>query len=477
MSNHTLRLLGYIRRSQDSGSGVSEEIQRSKIEQWAALYEHEVTFLPPDLDESSFTLDRPGLQKALKLLAEGKAQGIVAATQDRLTRRVTDFYRLLELAKAQGWHVFAVDTNLDTTKDATLHAILAVFAQREYEEKRERFDAARQNAVLQHGVHGGADAPLGYSYTVRGHDKKGNPQRGPLEPNGDAPRVVQAFEARAEGTSWSEVARILGVGSQGSASALLANRVYLGEARSGEFVKPGAHPALVSESLFARVQHSKKRPAHKRVGRDDSLLARVLRCGTCGYALVHDRSIGSYRCKTLGCTARACIQAKAVEGYVFHQALAWHAVLNPMYEVVENEEIPARAQALADALAERDEIETDETLSPLRRAQALTVADANLSRAGALLAEAEASRGWLGMNTDAVQRRLLADGPVPVVNGTPGPECKDVVAGRDFIRQMLRVVVKPCGRGRRLPVADRVEVQCLTPAAVAQPEPVEVAAQ
>src|SRR5712691_2618929 len=117
-----MKLLGYVRRSQDSGTGVSEEIQREKIKQWAALYDHEVKFLKPDLDESSWTLDRPGMQAALKLLAEGKAQGIVSATQDRLTRRTRDFCNLLELAEEQGWHVFAVDTGLDTTKaDSTLH--------------------------------------------------------------------------------------------------------------------------------------------------------------------------------------------------------------------------------------------------------------------------------------------------------------------------------------------------------------------
>ena len=122
-----LRLLGYVRRSQDSGTGVSEEIQQHKIEQWAALYEHEVTFLPPDLDESSWTLDRPGLKKALDLLAKGEYDGIVVAFQDRLTRRTRDFCDLLERAENQGWHVFAVDTYLDTTKDSTLHEVLADF--------------------------------------------------------------------------------------------------------------------------------------------------------------------------------------------------------------------------------------------------------------------------------------------------------------------------------------------------------------
>jgi site-specific DNA recombinase len=468
-----MRLLGYIRRSQDSGTGVSEEIQRAKIEQWAALYEHQIEWLPPDLDASSWTLERPGLQQALEALAAGKADGIVAATQDRLTRKVTHFYELLERARAQGWHVFAVDTNLDTTKDATLHAVLAVFAQREYEEKRDRFDAARQNAVLTHGIHGGDSAPLGYSFTVRGQDKKGNAQRGPLAPNADAARVLAAFEARVEGQSLADIARLLGLASKSAARKTLTNRVYLGEAKSGEFVKAGAHEGIVSPGLFARVQRTfERKPAYRVIGRDDSLLARVLRCGTCGHALVLDRSIGSYRCKYLTCTKRTAIRAQLVEGYVFHRALAWHATLNPMYELEQDSFLPVLSENLAAALAQRDQVEAANEageLSPVAYGKALTLADAKVQAAEALLAEAEAGRGWHGQDTDAVQRRLLADGTVPVVNGVPHPVCKEVAAGRDFIRQMVRVTVNPVGRGRKVPVADRVQVEYLTPAAVAQP--------
>lgn len=76
------------------------------------------------------------------------------------------------------------------------------------------------------------------------------------------------------------------------------------------------------------------------------------------------------------------------------------------------------------------------------------------------LAEVEASRGWLGMSTDAVQRRLLG----------PGNACKDVEAGRDFIKQMVRVTVSPVGRDRKMPVAERIEVENLTPAAALQDE-------
>ena len=50
------------------------------------------------------------------------------------------------------------------------------------------------------------------------------------------------------------IARIVGAKTKGGALKLLKNRVYLGEAKSGDYVKPGAHPALVSKELFERVQ-------------------------------------------------------------------------------------------------------------------------------------------------------------------------------------------------------------------------------
>jgi DNA invertase Pin-like site-specific DNA recombinase len=466
-----VRLIGYIRRSRDNGSGVSEAQQETEIRQYCAAYGHDVTILPPDLDESGSKLERPSMTKALDMLAKKQADGIVAAKLDRLSRNVSDFDGLVKRAKAEGWAIIVLDlagVDLASENGQMIAGVVSVIAQWDWNRKRGYLEASRRDAVLVHGVHGGPAAPLGYSWTVRGITKSGDELRGPLEPNADAPRVVAAFEARAAGQSWSRIVNhVIGVKSQSNASAILSNRVYLGEARSGEFVKPGAHPALVSEDLFRRANR-KKAIRSDTAARQDALLSLVLKCETCGHSLTLDRSSvrPCYRCKHIPCTRRAAVMSETIEGYVFHQALAWHAVLNPMYENALDESIPAQARALAEALAEREEIEADETLNALRRAQALTAADAKVSAAEQFLAEAEASRGWLGMSTDAVQRRLLADGPVPVVDGTPRPECKDVVAGRDFIRQLLRVVVKPVGRGRRVPVAERVDVECLTPAAV-----------
>jgi hypothetical protein len=266
-----------------------------------------------------------------------------------MTRKVTDFYKLLETARAEGWHVFAVDTNLDTTKDTTLHAVLAVFAQREYETKRDGMDASRRNAVENHGVHGGDTPPLGFAFTSRGTDKRGHVQRGPLVPTKDAARVLAGFTCYAEGGSWREVVSAFGIKSHGNARAILENRVYIGEARSGEFVKPGAHKPIIPEALFARcarrLQRGSEAGAPTR-GNERALLSGILVCGCgCGHAMTLDRSVGSYRCKAIGSTGHASVQAELVEPVVLAEAQARHAAHHPVFMLGRKHRLgnPARA--------------------------------------------------------------------------------------------------------------------------------------
>src|SRR6266508_528609 len=90
-----------------------------------------------------------------------------------------------------------------------------------------------------------------------GRTRGGTAQRGPLIPNADGPKVRAAFEAKAEGASWSQVAQILEAKSKGATAKVISNRVYLGEARSGKFVRPNAHPALVDDVLFRRANRRK----------------------------------------------------------------------------------------------------------------------------------------------------------------------------------------------------------------------------
>lgn len=460
--------IAYSRRSQDSGTGVSEQIQDDAIREVAERLDIDVRhWLPADLDASSFTMERPSFQKALSLLADGKATRLIVAKLNRLTRRRKHWEEVLDLAEAEGWQVVSAEfPDLDLHSD-TGRMIAGFFidqGEREYREKRKDGDNARRNAVLNLGVHGGERPPFGYEFTTRGHDKKGKKLRGPLTPNADAAKVRAAFEARAEGASWTEVVRVLGANSQGSAVQMLANRAYLGEARSGEFVKPGAHPALVDEALFNRANR-KKTPRSVSYGerKGSPLGGGILRCGSCGRALTRDtnpRGDLAYKCKNLACNKKVTIQAGRIEPFALDIAKGWHAAQHPDYALsraVEDAMLPALEDALVVAKEECAAIEASTTLSALRRAEALTLADKAVSEALRAVEDAEAGRGWLGLTPEKVEAKLSGG---------------EVETARSLVGEMLRIFVYPVGRGQKVPVEHRIKVQYLT--AGKGSDPVEV---
>jgi hypothetical protein len=107
--------------------------------------------------------------------------------------------------------------------------------------------------------------------------------------------------------------------------SILENRVYLGEARSGEHVLAMAHEPLIDEPTWRKAQRVKQRPS-RRSG-PTTLLAGLIRCAGCRYALkpsrMKDRNgerLLMYSCrgkKAAGkCPAPTTVLARLIEPYV-----------------------------------------------------------------------------------------------------------------------------------------------------------------
>jgi hypothetical protein len=205
------------------------------------------------------------MQKALRRLANGEADGIIAARLDRLTRRVGDLGKLLELAHAQEWNLVAIDLGVDLTGKMVAN-ILGTLAEWELDRRRESWAEARGNAT-ERGAHIGT-VPAGYDRI-----------EGKLVPNRYSQHIVSAFEMRAAGLSITEIGSYLresGVPSDSrrrksgtvwsgpGVRSLLCNRTYLGEVRSGEYVNQTAHPAIIEAALFSRVQRVNPETTRKR---------------------------------------------------------------------------------------------------------------------------------------------------------------------------------------------------------------------
>ena len=109
------RVVGYLRVSttEQADSGLGVAAQKARIAAEAERRGWAVTWITDD-GYSAKNLDRPGMRKALDLLATGQAEALITAKLDRLSRSVVDFSQTLTLAKKQGWAVVLLDLGVDT---------------------------------------------------------------------------------------------------------------------------------------------------------------------------------------------------------------------------------------------------------------------------------------------------------------------------------------------------------------------------
>lgn len=146
-----MRAIGYIRVSteEQATDGVSLQAQREKVEAYAKLYDLELVEVVVDAGASAKTLDRAGLDRALGMLRTGKADGLLVAKLDRLTRSVADLNRLIEgyFGERRGSQLWSVADSIDTRSAAgrLVLNILASVSQWERETIGERTSDALQS--------------------------------------------------------------------------------------------------------------------------------------------------------------------------------------------------------------------------------------------------------------------------------------------------------------------------------------------
>ncbi len=134
-------IIGYLRVSTDEqgDNGVGLEAQRRAIEAEAERRGWTLVEVIEDV-ASGKNLKRPGIQRALAMLAGGEADGMIVAKLDRLGRDVGDFADLLKLSAKQGWALRLLDLDIDTSTSMGEAAafVVAAFAQAERKRIGER---------------------------------------------------------------------------------------------------------------------------------------------------------------------------------------------------------------------------------------------------------------------------------------------------------------------------------------------------
>jgi DNA invertase Pin-like site-specific DNA recombinase len=111
------KVLGYVRVSrEEQAEGDSPKVQEDRLRAYAALYGLQLVDVLHDLGQSGKSLDRPGVRAALAALDAGRADGLLVAKLDRLTRSVRDLAELLEtyFGERGGFDLISVNEQIDT---------------------------------------------------------------------------------------------------------------------------------------------------------------------------------------------------------------------------------------------------------------------------------------------------------------------------------------------------------------------------
>jgi DNA invertase Pin-like site-specific DNA recombinase len=167
------RVVGCVRVSsqRQADEGVSLDAQREKLTAYAHAMDLELVEVVSDAGLSARSMDRPGLQRALSLLDDGHADGLLVVKLDRLTRSVRDLGELVDRYFAKRCSLLSVADSVDTRTAGgrlVLH-VLASVSQWEREAAGERTREALDHLRTE-GVRLGGEA-LGWRRGDRTNDE------------------------------------------------------------------------------------------------------------------------------------------------------------------------------------------------------------------------------------------------------------------------------------------------------------------
>jgi DNA invertase Pin-like site-specific DNA recombinase len=295
-----------------------------------------VAFYPEENVSGRSPLERrTGLLPAVEMIERGEADVLSVAYFDRLCRSVRVKDEVVTRVEAAGGRVVTLDHGAVSNGSAahwlssTQTAAVAEYFARNVSERT--MDAQRD--AIEEGRPIIPRVPPGFVRTTI-ETAKGT-RNGPLARDDEtAPIMQEVFRRRANGETLAQVHAFMreqGIErSLGSLSALLRNRIYIGEVSYRDWTNPNAHKGIIDPAVFEHVQQLYVSAGRK--PRSERLLSRlgILRCASCGARMSvlttrKKRKDGTtkdypyYYCHASNrdCAAPASIRAEELEAYVW----------------------------------------------------------------------------------------------------------------------------------------------------------------
>ena len=294
-------------------SGHSIQEQQSRLEAFCSAMGWDTFTHYTDAGFSGGSLNRPALSALIHQVEQGKIQKVIVYKLDRLSRSQKDTLHIIEdIFLKNSTDFVSISENFDTATPfgKAMIGILAVFAQLEREQIKERMTMGRTARSKQGYFHGSGTVPIGYDYDGELHINEY-----------EAELVRKVFTKAASGEPIKRIVYEMnekglshkhGNWNATTLRKVLANRLYIGEVKfDGKWYK-GKHEPIISTDLFDTVQainstrKAKALQENVRLGRATSLLAGLVYCQRCGARYTCQvYTHGKYRYEKYACASRS----------------------------------------------------------------------------------------------------------------------------------------------------------------------------
>lgn len=271
-----------------NGHSLNEQMER--LQKYSEAMCWQVCKVYSDAGFSGATIDRPALQELIRDAKSRRIDKILVYKLDRLSRSQKNTLFLIEdIFIANSVDFISISENFDTSTSLgrAMIGILAVFAQLEREQIKERMKMGHEARAKEGLYNGGRQTPTGYNYA-----------EGQLIPDAyEAIQVKEIYKLALEGKPASKIADSLnekgfmhkcGKWSENTVKSVLKSRLYIGEIRYGGKWYQGKHEPLITKEVFDKVSAIIENRSeaflryNRRAGKSTTYLGGLLICGCCG---------------------------------------------------------------------------------------------------------------------------------------------------------------------------------------------------
>lgn len=370
----------YLRLSRDDelqGESGSIQTQRMMLRQYAS--EHGLTVVEEYIDDgwSGTNFDRPGFQRMIDDIEEGKINCVVTKDLSRLGRNYILTGQYTEIYfPSKGVRYIAINDNVDTLNgESELAPFLNILNEMHARQTSKKVKVAMKTRFA-NGAHYGAYAPLGY---IKDPDKKGH-----LLIDHETKWIIERiFDLAVHGTGAAKITKLLiaekvptagwlnfqrdgtfaniyaGADEEKSyawtiaqVKSILKEETYIGHSvhnkqsnisfkNKKKVRKPkeewyrveNTHEAIISEEVFKQVQEHIASRRRERKDGTTQIFAGLIKCADCGWSLAYSQNkqnknpYAYYHCSRNGQGLQQCsmhyIRYDVIYPYVLSRIQFW----------------------------------------------------------------------------------------------------------------------------------------------------------